>query len=159
MGLSLKNKIKGVFKMKTKVNFQQLISEKMAEDQIDYMPCTDGKDAEFWNGLGEIMSNRKIPNGYALNPKGISVLSKILSLLEPIMMVSDAQTKITIKNQAFSMTGFTIEIECDGFSASNVLMPTLKEILNLCYNIDFHPRQDGKMIVGISVSDCLISLI
>ncbi len=158
MGLSLKNKIKGVFKMKTKVNFQQLISEKMEEERIDYVPCTDGEDAEFWNGLEEIMSNRKIPNGYAINPKGISVLSKILSLIEPIMMLSDAHAKITIKNQAFSMIGFTIEIECNGFSASNVLMPTLKEILNLCYNIDFYPRQDEKMIVGISVSDCLIAL-
>ncbi len=156
---SLKNKIKGVFKMKTKVNFQQLINEKMVDDRVDCMPCTDGEDTEFWNGLGELASNRKIPNGYALNPKGISVLSKILSLLEPIMMVSDAQTKITIKNQAFLMTGFTIEIECDGFSASNVLIPALKEILNLCYNIDFCPRLDGKMMVGISISDCLISLI
>ncbi len=144
--------------MKTKVNFQQLISEKLVDDRIDYMPCTDGEDIEFWNGLGELISNRKIPNGYALNPKGISVLSRILSLIEPIMEVSDIEAKITIKNQAFSMTGFTIEIECDGFSASNVLMPALKEILNLCYNIDFCPKLDGKMIIGISVNDCLMTL-
>ena len=143
----------------TEINFEKIIADKIKEDRTELLTEDEiiqngGEDTELLLAMSSL-NNRKIPEGYILNPIGINNVKEILKNLKPIISQSDCEAEIEIMPTAIDYDKLSINIKCDCFTITHNDKPQFLKILSLADTLDTYARNDGKMGVAIEVSECL----
>ena len=146
----------------TNFDFEKIIKEKMEGERVDFLTVdeileSDSEDTEFLLAMLPL-TNRKIPQGYILNPVGLQKMEEVLKNLGAIISNSDIESELEIKASTLSYDTLSINIKCDSFVVTQHQKPNFLKILALSKEVDIYARIDGKMIVSIGITDCLMPI-
>ena len=145
-----------------KFDFEKIIKDKMEEERVDFLTSYEIIEGDFEDAellLATLpLTNRKIPQGYILNPVGLEKMEEVLKNLESIILNSDIEFEIEIKAPMLDYDSLSINIKCDNFVITQNQKSNFLKILSLSKEVDIYARIDGKMIVSIGITDCLMPI-
>lgn len=142
-------------------DFKKIIKEKMEMDNAEYLTEEEiiengDDDMELMLLFSPVFQNRKIPNGYVLNPVGMDKIKTIFDELNFILEDSGTEYEAEIESAAISYDTLAIKIKCNFFTISHNQKPHFLRILSVAESVDTYARVDGKMVISIEVKNCLM---